>query len=193
MGPQPRPSLHPSNLHGLYVDSTSTAPELRHRIGLELGGRTCKCGNAVASGVVAAVTAEASVLEADAQGVLTAIEAELRAEHAEYFAAMHEETAEEATPAEGSVENEEAAAAAAEEARFAARVAAKAAAAETSKPTGDNPVEKEEAAPAEDDSVEDEEAAAAADEEAATEQLRRRLRLSLVRSGCRCSKRRMQL
>ena len=100
---------------GLYVDSTSTAPELRHRIGLELGGRTCKCGNAVASGVVSAVTAEASVLEADAQGVLTAIEAELRAEHAEYFA---EEEARFAARAE--IE----AVAAAREARFAAWVAA---------------------------------------------------------------------
>jgi hypothetical protein len=92
-----------------FSDS-GTAPELRLRIGLELAGMSCKCRNAVASGVVAAVTAEANVVTTDADEVQTAIEAELRAEHAEYLAAVEAEAAEEAAPAEGdSAEDEKAA------------------------------------------------------------------------------------
>ena len=64
----------------------------------------------MASGVVAAVTAEANVVTTDADEVQTAIEAELRAEHAEYLAAVEAEAAEEAAPAEGdSAEDEKAA------------------------------------------------------------------------------------
>ena len=92
-----------------FSDS-GTAPELRLRIGLELAGMSCKCRNAVASGVVAAVTVEANVLTTDADGVQAAIEAELRAEHAEYLAAVDKGAAEATTPAEGELaENEEAA------------------------------------------------------------------------------------
>jgi hypothetical protein len=92
-----------------FSDS-GTAPELRSRIGLELAGKNCKCGNAVASGIVAAVTAEVNVIPTDTDEVRTAIEAELRAEHAEYLAAVEAEAAEEAAPAEGdSAEDEKAA------------------------------------------------------------------------------------
>ena len=90
-----------SNCLARGFSDSGTAPELRSRIGLELAGKKCKCRNAVAPGVVAAVTAEANILPTDADEVQTAIEAELRAEHAEYLAAVDEEAAEEATPAEG--------------------------------------------------------------------------------------------
>ena len=56
------------------------------------------------------VTAEANVLTTDANEAQAAIEAELRAERAEYLAAVEAEAAEEAAPAEGdSAEDEKAA------------------------------------------------------------------------------------
>ena len=54
-----------------FSDS-GTVPELRSRIGLELASKNCKCRNAVASGVVVAVTAMANAITTDTDEVRAA-------------------------------------------------------------------------------------------------------------------------